>query len=161
MPNRKKTKLTPEQELLHFYKAYINHPTANNYSPNNDHELQLLPLSQRISSLLNIFKKPNNKYQFMYLIMYDIEVNKIRTQIAKYLIRSGAIRIQKSVYLISTDNARIQTIRSNLKYIQGIYDNEDSIIIMPVSKDILTKAEFIGKEIYLNHLSDPDSTLIL
>jgi len=161
MPNRKKTKLTPEQELLHFYKAYINPPSSNNYSTNNDDELQLLPLSQRIAFLLNIFKKPNNKSHFMYLIMYDIERDKVRNQIAKYLIRNGCLRIQKSVYIISTDHSTIESIRTNLRHIQSIYDNHDSIIIMPISKDIITKAEFIGKEIYLNHLSDPNSTFFL
>lgn len=93
--------------------------------------------------------------------MYDIEKDKVRNQIAKYLIKKGCIRIQKSIYIISTNYNTINLIKENLKYIQSLYDNNDSIIIMPISKDILTKSEIIGKEIYLDFLSNPNSTLFL
>jgi len=161
MPNRKKTKLTPEQELILFYKANI-HPTHQLKQHNHSiDDILLLPLQDRIAFLLNILKKSYPKFKNMYLIMYDIEKDKVRNQIAKYLIKKGCIRIQKSIYIISTNYNTINLIKENLKYIQSLYDNNDSIIIMPISKDILTKSEIIGKEIYLDFLSNPNSTLFL
>ncbi len=158
MPRRKKTQLSPEEELLKILEKNLPKPQA---IPQSIDELPLEPLSRRIQFLLNIIKFPKNKTTTMHLIMYDIENNKVRNKIAKYLVKKGCIRIQKSVYVIDAPASTISEISRTLTIIQQAYENNDSIIILPITRDLMKIAEFIGKEIYLNHLSDPNATFFV
>lgn len=79
--------------------------------------------------------------------MYDIENNKIRTQIAKYLKKKGCVRVQKSIFLASTERATFNEIHSTIRQVQEVYDNYDSIFFVPVSVDQLRAMKVVGQSI--------------
>lgn len=83
----------------------------------------------------------------IYFIMYDIESNKVRTLVAKYLIRKGCTRVQKSIFIASTERPVFDEIRKDLKEVQECYDNSDSILLVPVSTDEIRAMKVIGQNI--------------
>ena len=95
----------------------------------------------------------------MYLIMYDIEDNRVRTNIAKYLLTKGCIRIQKSVYLARTTATIFEEINTTLADVQTAYDNHDSILLVPVQVANVSSMKIIGKDIQIQTLVDPPNTL--
>lgn len=140
-------------KLAGLHKAIPEHPPETA-------ETDFLPLPERIRRVLQLIQDPNkNKFDMVYLIMYDIENNKVRTLIAKYLLSKGCIRIQKSVYVARTHHQVFEEIRSTLKEIQEAYDNEDSIILTPVQTTSIQSMKIIGKNIELGSLIDPPNTL--
>lgn len=117
-------------------------------------------LQDRIRALLQLVKDPSkNKYEMIYMVMYDIEDNRVRTHIAKYLLSKGCIRIQKSVYLARTHQKIFQEIKETLKEVQDAYDNEDSILLVPVQSSSVSSMKIIGKDIQIESLIDPPNTL--
>lgn len=129
-------------------------------APPDKATVDLLPLPERLQQLLQLVKDPNkNKYDMVYLVMYDIENDKVRTQIAKYLISKGCMRIQKSVYVARTHHKVFDEISTALKEIQAAYDNHDSIVLAPVQTATLQSMKIIGKQIELQTLVDPPNTL--
>jgi len=95
----------------------------------------------------------------LYLVMYDIEDDRVRTHIAKYLLSNGCIRIQKSVYLARTHQKTFQEIADTLKEVQAAYDNHDSILLAPVQSETIGSMKIIGKDIQIQSLIDPPNTL--
>jgi len=72
-----------------------------------DTEIEIAPLSERIRFILQIIQRQPVKSTTMnYLILYDIEKNKVRNLVAKYLLSRGCIRIQKSVFLAHTEHKK-------------------------------------------------------
>lgn len=91
--------------------------------------------------------------------MYDIENQKIRTHIAKYLIKKGCLRIQKSVYLAKSSPAIMKEISGTLKEINEIYQNEDSIFVLPVPEEKFNNITIIGKNVEFEIVTKPDKVL--
>ena len=121
---------------------------------------ELLSLNDRIRSILQLVKDPaKNQYDMLYLVMYDIEDNQVRTHIAKYLLSKGCIRIQKSVYLARTHQRVFQEISDTLREVQQAYDNQDSILLVPVQANTVGSMKIIGKDIQIQTLIDPPNTL--
>ncbi len=119
-------------------------------------------LPQRIKIILNIIKnKPKKPGDMIYIIMYDIESNIVRNEIAKFLIRKGCIRIQKSVYLIRNKPEHIMKIYRSLVDVQQTYDNQDSIILVPVDVSSLKSMKLIGKEVNIEKIIDKPNTLFI
>jgi CRISPR-associated endonuclease Cas2 len=117
-------------------------------------------LQERIRNLLQLVRDPaKNKYDMIYLVMYDIEDNRVRTHIAKYLLSKGCIRIQKSVYLARTHHKVFKEIKDTLKEVQEAYDNADSILLVPVQSSSLSSMKIIGKDVQIESLIDPPNTL--
>lgn len=107
------------------------------------------PFAQRAEAIKEMFnelrKKP--KAHMVYFVMYDIENNRVRTRISKYLEEKGLRRIQKSIFLGQTHQRDYEAIRKVLTEIQESYENSDSIIIVPVPEDLLKTMFLIGKEV--------------
>jgi CRISPR-associated protein Cas2 len=101
---------------------------------------------QILESWLDTYKNENTK-QMLYLIAYDIEDNKVRTQIAKYLIRKGCMRIQKSLYLAKSSRVTYNEIHDALRDINAMYNNHDSIIVLPVPEEKFKNIKLIGQNI--------------
>ncbi len=122
--------------------------------------LPLEPLEKRIQALFEITKQnkipPEN---MLFLVMYDIENNKVRTEIAKYLIRKGCIRIQKSVYIANLKRTIFDEISKTLKEIQQMYENNDSILLIPVSSDEVKAMKIIGQNIDVDLILGNRNTL--
>jgi CRISPR-associated endonuclease Cas2 len=124
-------------------------------------EEDLLPeLNERIAQILQLLKtSPIKSTEMIYLIMYDISDNKVRIQIAKYLLKAGCIRIQKSVFLLRSENARFQEIHDTLKEVNSYYENKDSIILVPVNASDVRSMKLIGKNVNIVALTDKPNTL--
>lgn len=121
---------------------------------------ELSSLQARVDAVLNIVNKPKRPAgNMLFFIMYDIESNKVRYNIAKYLIKQGCTRIQKSVFLADLDSTTYQTIRDALTEIQALYDNSDSIIVCPVSTDVITNMKVIGKDLSIDIITHSKNTL--
>ena len=79
--------------------------------------------------------------------MYDIQNNKVRTAVAKYLLRQGCHRVQKSVYMGNLKPATFAEVRTKLTEVQAMYDNDDSLLLLRVDADILEQLVVIGREL--------------
>ena len=86
----------------------------------------------------------------LFFVMYDIESNKVRRTVATYLEKKGCQRIQKSVYLANRDSSVYEQIRSDLTEVQGMYENNDSIIFCQASVDELKSMDVIGHNLDLD-----------
>ncbi len=95
----------------------------------------------------------------LFFIMYDIENNKVRTQIAKYLIKKGCLRVQKSIFFAEAERKVFNDIHSDLKAIQELYDNMDSIFFVPVSSDQLRAMKIVGQSIDFELIAGNKNTL--
>lgn len=119
-------------------------------------------LPKRLHRLMTyINEQSRSKPQYMlYMIMYDIENNKIRTHIAKYLIKKGCMRIQKSVYLVKGTKGEMNEISQTLKEVNEAYDNGDSIFVLPVPQEKFNNMKVIGKNITFDLVTHPANVLI-
>ena len=95
----------------------------------------------------------------LYIIMYDIENNKIRTHIAKYLIKKGCLRIQKSVYLAKSSQAVMKDISQTLREINEVYKNEDSIFVLPVPEEKFNNIKVIGRNVEFEIVTRPKNVI--
>lgn len=91
--------------------------------------------------------------------MYDIENNKIRTHIAKYLTKKGCLRIQKSVYLAKSSVSVMKDISKTLKEINEVYQNQDSIFVLPVPEEKFSNITVIGQNIEFEIVTKPKNVL--
>lgn len=117
-------------------------------------------LDERLNKILNLLNQSQKSTDMLYFIMYDIEHNKVRNYIARYLTEKGCIRLQKSVFLASSDRKEFDEIAGTLKEINEVYDNHDSIVLVPVSTDELRSMRIIGQEKDLKLYLDKPNTLI-
>ena len=164
MGRPKKTELTLKEKILKVKNAGLYLPAHLSVDPveSEDHEAeQALPdLQSRIKKILSIIQsKPIKSTEMIYMVMYDIEDNKVRTLIAKYLLQKGCIRVQKSVYMARTTPKVFQEIKESMRDIQDCYENEDSIILVPVPINTPGSMEIIGKDIQIDLLTDKPNTL--
>ena len=119
------------------------------------------PLPMRISRILGIVEKNKSKSNHMiYFVMYDIESNKVRGLVAKYLLRKGFHRIQKSIFLADTERKVFGEVKDDLKKVQECYDNNDSILLVPVSTEQLNSMKIIGQKIDIDLILKNKNTLI-
>jgi len=122
-------------------------------------ELDEIPeISERIKKLIGIVKQ-SKPIDMLYLIMYDIEDDKIRKYIAKYLEQKGCVRIQKSIFIASSNRKIFDEIKNTLKEINELYNNHDSILMVPISTDELRATQIIGYDIDLTIFIDNPNTL--
>lgn len=95
----------------------------------------------------------------LFFVMYDIESNKVRYNVVKYLERMGCHRIQKSIFLADLSREKYDAIREDLAEVQALYDNHDSIIVCPVSSELLNSMKIIGKSINVDVITHTKNTL--
>ncbi len=118
------------------------------------------PLGDRLAKMLDLFKSLKTKPSHMiFFVMYDIEDNKVRKQVADYLIAKGCVRVQKSVYMAELPRGEFEQMNQALKEVQEAYENNDSIIFVPISTDELRAMRLIGKNIDFELVANEPSTL--
>ena len=100
-------------------------------------------LQERLALLRLI--RPQRMQDMMCIIAYDIESNKVRNQIAKFLIRKGCYRLQKSVYFGQMPRKQYKEMVAALRAINNLYENEDSLFFLPVGEDSLNRLEVVGR----------------
>ncbi len=117
----------------------------------------LEPVEQYIRRLRSFFAAeetiaeiPKNR-RMIVLIMYDIVDDRVRTRLAKYLEGKGLMRIQYSVFLGEIPRKTLPEIKDGLIRIQEIFEPTDSIIILPVTQDMIKEMHAIGKRIDLTY----------
>ncbi len=135
------------------------HTSVNDRIPDTELE-SISSLDQRIHRIfyiINSTKRPIGN--MLFFVMYDIESNKVRYNIAKYLIRKGCTRIQRSIFLADLSTSTYQEIRQDLTEIQSLYDNHDSIIVCPISTDQLRSMKVIGQNIDIDLITHNRNTM--
>ena len=95
----------------------------------------------------------------LFFVMFDIESNKVRYNVIKYLERMGCHRIQKSIFLANLNIEKFDNIKKDLAEVQALYDNHDSIIVCPVPSDYLRNMKIIGQNINLEIITQSKNTL--
>lgn len=128
---------------------------SNNHEYNDIEDIEL-----RIKHILGLterIKKTPNK--MLFFVMYDIEDNKVRRLVSKYLLRKGCTRIQKSVFPAETPVEIFSDIKNDLSEVQAAYDNNDSIIILPITTDYLRMMKIIGQNIDIDIITHSKNTL--
>ncbi len=103
-------------------------------------------------------KRPEEMYCFIY---YDIESNKIRRMVAKLLERQGCVRVQKSVFFARIHRKRYHELTDLLRQIQQLYENQDSIMLLPVGEDMLNSLQCIGQSVDIDMIASPKNTLFI
>lgn len=140
--------------------ARLKHPMEKAPPVEEAEEAPMENLEARIRQILHlVHQKTLKATEMLYLVMYDIEDNRVRNHIAKYLLRKGCIRIQKSVYLARTENKTFEEINNTLTEVQTAYDNHDSILLVPVQAATISSMKILGKDIQIQTLIDPPNTL--
>ncbi len=129
--------------------------------PRKEAKPVLAPIEERVRKVGDLFsemtKKP--KTEMVVLITYDITSNKIRKKVSDYLEAMGCMRIQKSVFLGQIDKRSFKEIQDTIWELQQSYENEDSIIFLPVSESELLGMRLIGQEIDMSFVLGRQHTL--
>lgn len=112
---------------------------------------------QKVIGIVNQMNRPSTN--MLFFVMYDIESNKVRRLVANYLQRKGCVRIQRSIFLADLDAKEYNTIRMDLTEVQSTYENEDSILIVPISSEYLRSMKIIGQKIELDIIMHNKNTL--
>ena len=124
----------------------------------NDEEIS--SPAERVQKILDISTKIQKKRGCMlFFVMYDIEDNKVRRLVVKYLQRKGCWRVQKSIFLAEAPFAVYEDIKTDLAKVQAAYDNNDSIIVLPITTDYLQMMKIIGKEIDVDIITRQKTTI--
>ncbi len=156
---KKKEPLTFHQKLVKIKNAGLSHIRPPNRKDSAVDDLETL--GERIDRIFELFNKlRNDPARMIYFIMYDIENNKVRTQIAKYLKKKGCVRVQKSIFLASTERIVFDEIHRTIKEVQEVYDNYDSVFFVPVSVDQLRAMKIVGQSISYELIIGSKNTLI-
>ena len=97
MPRKKKPPLSFVQKMKALIESGISDSPCPNKSVDDD---ILLPLELRIDKILGLTEKNKKKNgRMMFFVMYDIESDKVRRLVVRYLQKNGCMRVQKSIFL--------------------------------------------------------------
>jgi CRISPR-associated endonuclease Cas2 len=155
---KQKKEMNFVQIMRKFYRAGLEDSPVPNRTSGNYEDLP--ELDERIARILGIVKRDDRPAgNMIFFVMYDIEDNKVRRYIAKYLLKLGCSRIQRSVFLADLPNDRYNCIRKDLTEVQAAYENKDSILIVPISTDYLTAMKIIGQTIDVDVITGNKNTL--
>jgi len=80
-------------------------------------------------------------------ILYDITDNKLRVQLAKYLLAKGCQHVQKSVFLGNISKSIFNEIFSTISDLEPIYSDQDSIFMVPIGEYHLAEMKIVGKDV--------------
>lgn len=121
------------------------------------------PIPAILADWLTWFRQtPPKRSEEMYcLICYDIERDKIRRLVARLLDKQGCIRVQKSVFFARIHRRKYHELTDLLKQIQQLYDNTDSILLLPVGEDMLNSLQCIGQSFDLDLLTASKNTIFV
>jgi CRISPR-associated endonuclease Cas2 len=154
MPKPTNKEFNLKEKLLLIKKSGNNIPIVNTEID------ELANLTDRIKLILGIIQSaPKKNLNMNVLILYDIESNKVRRLIAKFLLSKGCARIQKSVYMVNTTAANFNDIYEVLKDINEFYDNQDSIMLVPVNVTDVRSMKLIGNNVNIDLIANPPNTL--
>jgi len=156
--------LRPKRKELTFYEtikrikaAGLRHRHAQ-FIDDPDERLTIDEKVQRVVDFLKRIKEKRIEDMYCF-VMYDIENDKIRNYISKYLIKQGCIRVQKSVFVANITRKMYLEISQTIAEVNAMYDNCDSIFFLPIGEDVMNNLKIVGKNIDLEVVMDPPNTL--
>ena len=103
------------------------------------------PDFETIFNLLH--KNFNNPKAMNCFIFYDIEENRLRVKLAKYLLEKGAQRIQKSVYLANISKKLYNEIFRTMQELETVLGESDSIFMVPIGEYHLAEMKMVGRDV--------------
>ena len=113
MVRKKKEPPSFVEKMQKFIHAGISGSAVPNRIDNDLDNLS--SLEERVSKVLGIVNRSNRSATSMlFFVMYDIESNKVRNQVVKYLQRKGCVRVQKSIFLADLEITEYNNIRNDL-----------------------------------------------
>lgn len=126
-----------------------------------DREIDDLPtLEERLKIILDLLKtKEHQSSNMIFFVMYDIASNKVRRAVVKYLQRRGCHRVQRSIFLADVKPEVCSEIQRDLAAVQAMYDNKDSIFIVPLSIDYIRSMKVIGENVDFDLILKTKSTM--
>lgn len=148
MPGKKNK--SPDRSFINIirllHKSAIDLPGYKKISINTDH---VSDIDTRIKELTQFFNGSRfiKSSEMISFIMYDIEDHRVRNHIAKYLLKKGCMRVQKSVFVGRLERKTVKEMQDILKEIQAMYENNDSIFFLPAGEDNISGMRVIGKNI--------------
>lgn len=158
MPRKKKT-LTFVEKMQKIHEAGLDHESPPNRNVAQSWEM-MPTIEKRVELLFNVI---NNKGRpasnMIFFVMYDIESNRVRRQVVKYLERMGCTRVQKSIFLADLPASVFEQIKSDLAEVQACYENEDSVLVVPIPTDYLKAMKVIGQDINIDVITKAKNTL--
>lgn len=123
---------------------------------------ELPSLEERVHVILDLVnKKDRPSTNMIFFVMYDIASDKVRRAVVKYLQRHGCHRVQRSIFLADTSPEKCRDIQSDLVMIQQMYENKDSIFIVPLSIDYIRSMKVIGENVDFDLILKTKSTIFL
>ena len=154
---RKKRKLSLSESLAKIKKTYTKKQPPINADLDDD---LLQPIEVRARAILDIVNDPKRpRGNMLFFVMYDIESNKVRRHISKYLIQKGCTRIQRSIFLADLSSVLYEEIKKDLAEVQAMYENSDSILIVPISVNYLESMKIIGQNLDIDIIAHKKNTL--
>ena len=154
---RKKRKLSLTESLAKIKQ------TSTDKQPSINAEIEddlLQPIEVRARAILDIVNDPQRPIgNMLFFVMYDIESNKVRRHIAKYLIKKGCTRIQRSIFLADLSSVLYEEIKKDLAEVQSMYENSDSILLVPISVNYLESMKIIGQNLDIDIIAHKKNTL--
>jgi CRISPR-associated protein Cas2 len=91
--------------------------------------------------------------------MYDIEIDKSRSKVAKLCKQAGLYRVQFSVFLGTLDSNQKDTLQLQIETF--IDEETDSVYIFPMSKNELQATVLLGKAFDKKLITDEVKALFL
>ncbi len=132
-------------QLLKYQAQIANHRSIDGPRRVIDDMPSLEQRLQEILDITNSISRPPTN--MLFFVMYDITSNKVRRAVVKYLARMGCHRVQKSIFLADVSAEKCRQIQSDLAQVQAMYENDDSIFIVPLSVDYVRSMKVIGKNV--------------
>lgn len=121
-----------------------------------------MDLTKRVKTILDMIRnKKRNSHNIFVYVIYDVSDSKIRNHISKYLQRNGLIRVQLSVFFGDITRELFNEIKQVLTKINDMYENSDSIFIIPIGEDILNKTTVIGVNVDFEIIAETKTTLFI
>lgn len=156
---KKKKELSFAEQMRLIKKAGLSHRQKTYQDESLDYD-DVDDLKTRIKKILDIYERNHlNPKQMLYFVMYDIQNDKVRRLISKYLEKKGCQRVQRSIFFAETERAVFNQIKKDLQEVQETYENSDSIFIVPVSTDQLQAMKIIGQNVDFDIVIKSKNTL--
>jgi CRISPR-associated protein Cas2 len=160
---KKRRKKTFAERMKALGEAGLKHSDSMRPDPRTAKSLEGLDREARLNTLIEILSKTSNMKpgNMLTFIMYDIENNRIRRYISKYLEKQGYVRVQKSVFFGDVSRALHRKVCDTLKEVNEKYENGDSIMFLPVSADMFSGLKVVGKNLEYELTIQNRSTLFV
>lgn len=160
MPRKKLPPLSFVEQMQKIQAAQLKINEQPPVASTNSSLQEIGSLQERVAKILGIVNQPKKEAnRMLFFVMYDIESNKVRALVHKYLKRMGCTPVQRSIFLANAPIETYNRIKDDLATVQECYENDDSIMIVPLSTDYLKMMKVIGHKIELDVITHSKNTL--